>query len=139
MSKFKQYTRTSIIEMRPVTNADTFASLRKERVYISSADAKTGSPKVGDQIIRNSENHDDKWLVAEKYFNKNFIEVFPYNTWEIDDIVWVRDSSEEAWIKGHYAGLNINDDPCMFDDQKTSKETNYKSSWEYATKIDPNN
>ena len=40
-------------------------------VSISSADLGNGSPKIGDMIARNPKNHDDKWLVAEKYFNDN--------------------------------------------------------------------
>lgn len=40
-------------------------------VSISQADLDNGSPKLGDMIARNPKNHDDKWLVAEAYFNDN--------------------------------------------------------------------
>ena len=40
-------------------------------VSVSEADKLNGSPKVGDMIARNPINHNDVWLVAEKYFNDN--------------------------------------------------------------------
>lgn len=42
-----------------------------EHISVSEADVKNGSPKIGDMIARNPKNHDDQWLVAEKYFNDN--------------------------------------------------------------------
>ena len=41
-------------------------------VSISTLDKQNGSPKDGDMIARNPENHDYSWLVAEKYFKDNF-------------------------------------------------------------------
>jgi len=41
-------------------------------VSISEADKANGSPKTGDMIARNPENHADRWLVAAKYFAENF-------------------------------------------------------------------
>ena len=41
-------------------------------ISISDADAKAGSPKDGDMIARNPEDHDDQWLVAAQYFADNF-------------------------------------------------------------------
>jgi len=40
-------------------------------VSISDADKSRGSPKLGDMISRNPKNHDDRWLVAKKYFEEN--------------------------------------------------------------------
>lgn len=85
MSEFKQYRRTQIAEMRPVTECDirSFESDRyvhsiKDtafRVSISDVDKANGSPKIGDMIDRNPINHDDQWLVAEEYFKDNFEEI----------------------------------------------------------------
>ncbi len=77
---FKQYRRTQIAEMRPVSGRDiyqfkTFGYICEFvgiTVSISDADKNNGSPKVGDMIARNPKNHTDQWLVAEQYFNDNF-------------------------------------------------------------------
>ena len=85
MSEFKQYRRTQIAEMRPVTDADIRAfendknphSMRDTefRVSVSDVDITNGSPRIGDMIARNPKNHKDKWLVAEQYFKDNFEEL----------------------------------------------------------------
>lgn len=84
MSKFKQYRRTQIAELRPVTENDIevyhkhageLIVMNKKRVVkvsISVEDLANGSPKIGDMIARNPKNHDDQWLVAEQYFKDNF-------------------------------------------------------------------
>jgi hypothetical protein len=80
--EFKQYRRTQIAEMRPVTEAD-ITSYQIDRfphsgrdtefkVSISDVDKQNGSPKIGDMIARNPKNHNDQWLVAEQYFKDNF-------------------------------------------------------------------
>jgi len=43
-------------------------------VSIAEVDRRNGSPKEGDMIARNPQNHADKWLVAAKYFKDNFRE-----------------------------------------------------------------
>jgi hypothetical protein len=68
MSEFKKYRKTNVAEMRPFTPGETLNS----SVSISEADRKNGSPKAGDMIARNPENHDDQWLVAADYFSANF-------------------------------------------------------------------
>jgi hypothetical protein len=78
MSQFKKYKRTNIAEMRPVTNneiLDNGDALLNEGVSISQADLETGSPKIGDMIARNPNNHNDQWLVAKEYFESNFKEI----------------------------------------------------------------
>ena len=40
-------------------------------VSISDYDRENGSPKLGDMIARNPNDHNDQWLVAEKYFLDN--------------------------------------------------------------------
>lgn len=67
MSKFKQFKRKQIAELRPFVKGENLIG-----VSISDEDKKNGSPKVGDMIARNPKNHFDKWLVAKKYFKDNF-------------------------------------------------------------------
>ena len=71
MTTFKQYRRTQIAEMRPYEPGEAL----NERVSISAADREAGSPRAGDMIARNPQNHDDQWLVAEDYFKTNFEEI----------------------------------------------------------------
>jgi hypothetical protein len=68
MNKFRKYRRTNIAEMRPYEEGD----LLDTAISISQADLDNGSPKPGDMIARNPENHADQWLVAKKYFRANF-------------------------------------------------------------------
>lgn len=74
MSDFKQYRRTQIAEMRPVTKheEDYPETILDNGISVSKADLQNGSPKVGDMIARNPKNHKDQWLVAKQYFNDNF-------------------------------------------------------------------
>jgi len=46
-------------------------------VSISEEDRKAGSPKEGDMIARNPDNHADKWLIAHAFFRKNYIQLDP--------------------------------------------------------------
>ena len=71
MEDFKKYRRTSIAELRPVTqrDIDRFAN----SIYsVSIEDLQNGSPKIGDMIARNPKNHLDQWLIAKDYFEQNF-------------------------------------------------------------------
>ena len=73
MSVFKQYRRTNIAEMRPVTDDDIMRfKIDRHSFSLSGPDFESGSPKKGDMIARNPKNHNDQWLVAEKYFKENF-------------------------------------------------------------------
>lgn len=88
MSDFEKYRRTNIADMRNVTDNDIEWHMRLGRlpipsedgdpideqpsISISNEDLKNGSPKIGDMIARNPENHDDQWLVAKDYFQANF-------------------------------------------------------------------
>jgi hypothetical protein len=65
---FRKYKRSNIAEMREYLEGEELPS----KVSISQADKDAGSPKVGDMIARNPNNHEDMWLVAEKYFKDNF-------------------------------------------------------------------
>ena len=67
MSSWAQYRRSSIAEMRPWQAGEDMAG-----ISVSAPDAAAGSPKVGDMIARNPQNHEDQWLVAARYFADNF-------------------------------------------------------------------
>ena len=76
--EFKKYRRTNIAEMRPVTSAELVNDRRGNNIpeiSISHVDIDKGSPKIGDIIARNPQNHKDQWLVSEEYFKDNFEEV----------------------------------------------------------------
>lgn len=84
MENFKQFRRTQIAEMRPVTESDIslfdngliiIYGDNEVVISISDEDLKNGSPKLGDMIARNPKNHSDQWLVAEQYFKDNFEQV----------------------------------------------------------------
>ena len=81
---FKKYKRKEVAELRKIETHEcrsfhtAIPELRSEKgvvVSISSEDLKNGSPKPGDMVARNPKNHDDQWLVAEKYFEDNFEEI----------------------------------------------------------------
>lgn len=74
VAEFKQYRRTGLSEMRPVTKEEATLGYMA-RVSISDEDQAAGSPKLGDMVARNPKNHDDQWLVAKKYFDENLEEV----------------------------------------------------------------
>lgn len=66
MNEWKQYRRKGLSEMRPYLAGEDMSG-----ISISDADKINGSPKEGDMIARNPKNHDDQWLVANKYFEDN--------------------------------------------------------------------
>lgn len=74
MGNFKKYKRTNIAEMREVTQheVDNPDAILDNGISVSQADLENGSPKIGDMIARNPDNHADKWLVAKDYYEKNF-------------------------------------------------------------------
>jgi len=77
---FKNYRRKKIAQLRPVDGVDIneyqetgAIQIEKGRnVSISDKDKADGSPKEGDMIARNPEDHTDQWLVASAYFEENF-------------------------------------------------------------------
>lgn len=66
MNDWKQYKRKGLSEMRPYVPGEDVA-----HISISDADKQNGSPKKGDMIARNPNNHTDQWLVAQEYFTAN--------------------------------------------------------------------
>lgn len=67
MSEFKKYNRIQIAELRPYIEGEDLTN-----IDVSTIDKKNGSPKSGDMIARNPDNHSDKWLISKEYFEKNF-------------------------------------------------------------------
>jgi len=70
MDKFKKYRRKSVSEMM-----EWEEGMDLTNVSISNVDLENGSPREGDMIARNPNNHDDKWLVAKQYFLDNLEEI----------------------------------------------------------------
>jgi len=64
---YTQYRRTQIAELRPYVPGESM-----DLISISLPDQQAGSPKLGDMIARNPNNHADKWLVSAQYFLANF-------------------------------------------------------------------
>ena len=71
MSKFKNYRRKQMAELREITEQEIIDGL-EFNISVSNEDLKNGSPKIGDMIARNPKNHRDQWLVAYEYFKDNF-------------------------------------------------------------------
>jgi hypothetical protein len=65
--EYKQYRRKGFAEMRPYANRESM-----EGISIAMPDRANGSPKEGDMIARNPQNHADKWLVSAKFFEDNY-------------------------------------------------------------------
>lgn len=63
---WKQYKRKGLSEMRPYILGEDI-----RHVSVSAADRLAGSPREGDMIARNPDNHSDQWLVVKKYFEDN--------------------------------------------------------------------
>lgn len=70
MTQFKKYAKSQLAEMRPYVNGEN-----TDDIVIRPDDLAKGSPKQGDMIARNPKNHTDQWLVSEKFFKENYIEV----------------------------------------------------------------
>lgn len=65
---FMRYKRSEYAELRPYRDGDDMTG-----VSVSAADRKAGSPRKGDMVARNPDDHDDQWLVARKFFKKNYV------------------------------------------------------------------
>jgi hypothetical protein len=61
--EFKRYRRSAVSEMAPWTPDTDMTD-----VSVSKVDRDAGSPREGDMIARNPENHADRWLVTAAYF-----------------------------------------------------------------------
>lgn len=68
MEDYKQYRKKATADMRPYVEGESM-----DTIAVAPEDTKAGSPRKGDMISRNPNNHNDKWLVSEKYFNDNYV------------------------------------------------------------------
>lgn len=68
MSEFSQYRKKGTTELRPYEPGEQLG----ENVTLSADDKEAGSPKAGDMIARNPNNHNDQWLVSAQYFADNY-------------------------------------------------------------------
>lgn len=64
---WKKYKRTNIAEMRPYIYGEDLSGI--------SVSKEDDPDKDHGMIARNSENHNDQWYVARKYFLFNFTEI----------------------------------------------------------------
>ena len=70
MKEFKQYRRIDQpAEMRPYEPGEDLIS---KDISVSEVDRRAGSPREGDMIARNPDNHRDQWLVSKRYFETYF-------------------------------------------------------------------
>ena len=117
MHKFIKYKRKGIGELRPYIKG-----MPIDFVSISNEDRDNGSPKEGDMIARNPENHDDQWLVSAKYFKDNFEDSIPLpigNTVKlIKDAEMGKKSGQIKTITGHI--LFDGENGYRLDDEKDS-------------------
>lgn len=74
MKEFKKYKRKNIAEMRPYVEGEDMSG-----ISISTTDEVNGSPKDGDMIARNPNDHSDQWLVGKEYFEDNFEQIYDYD------------------------------------------------------------
>lgn len=65
---YNQYRKKQTSEMREYIDGEPM-----DGITVADEDRRGGSPRKGDMIARNPNNHNDKWLVSEKYFNDNYV------------------------------------------------------------------
>lgn len=101
---FKQYRKKQVAEMRPYRKGESM-----DGISVSDVDKANGSPKEGDMIAHNPDNHEDMWLVSAKYFADNFVEIEE----EIDEL----DIPEKEPIPDE---LEIEEKPEIVDDDEVT-------------------
>jgi len=104
---FKNYKKTQIAELRPVTQEEIelgrliiTKTPNRNSISVSQTNLVNGSPKQGDMIARNLKNHNDQWLVAEQYFKDNFTDMEkPFIEAEIRDLLKQVDKGEISFSR----------------------------------------
>ena len=54
------------LKIRPYIKGESL-----DGISLTDTDKASGSPKLGDMIARNPKDHEDRWLVSQKYFLDN--------------------------------------------------------------------
>lgn len=65
--EFKKYQRRGSTFLRPYVPGESTLG-----ITITFEQSATGSPKEGDMIARNPDNHADLWLIQKEYFEKHY-------------------------------------------------------------------
>lgn len=73
--EFKKFIKNTEVEMVEYNRNLLYPKDFMDKLSISLEDKKNGSPKNGDMIARNPNNHDDMWLVSKEYFEQNYTQV----------------------------------------------------------------
>jgi hypothetical protein len=63
-----KYRKSNTQELRPYIPGEDLTG-----VSIAQVDKEKGSPKPGDMIARNGNDHNDQWLVSKEYFATNYV------------------------------------------------------------------
>ncbi len=69
MENVKEYKKKAVVTTSMIPFAE---GMDMAGVSISEADARDGSPKIGDMIAFSKEDNTDRWLVSEKYLAANY-------------------------------------------------------------------
>ena len=67
---YKQYRKKTPIDVMPWSE-----DIDMSGVTVNPNDRYAGSPKLGDMIGRNPNNHADRWLISERYFAESYVPV----------------------------------------------------------------
>lgn len=67
MTTWATYKRRGRVQARPYVLGESL-----DGVSVSAEDREMGSPKAGDMVCRNRQNHRDQWLVNESVFEQNY-------------------------------------------------------------------
>lgn len=110
---FKEFERTSGIEFRELEAIEIdwyhnrgallfFLDSDKNndnpfRINIYQDDLLKGSPKLGDMVARNVNNHLDQWLVTREYFEENYSRKVTKDHVENVQLVHTTESKNESW------------------------------------------
>lgn len=70
MEEFTQFRKKKLGEMRPYKQGEDLS-----HVSINDEDKAAGSPKEGDMIARNPDNHKDQWLVSAQFVADNYVPI----------------------------------------------------------------
>jgi hypothetical protein len=69
----------------------------------------------------------------------SLIEVSPYEDWEIDEPIWVRDFPDDRWVPRYFAGVSKAEEPLAWQEGRTSLTAQFmhmpKGAWLEAKRM----